>query len=224
VRIDIIAVRESVLEDHGLEGQDMGPAGLICDQNGIKEEPAIIIQRGDEIPLLLGSWCPEMMRGVMLNQLSGITGEHFSVMEGLLGFLQIKAVLFSSANNGGQGNFSAISFSQTVFDIAVFVRVQRDRFVLNDFLLNRQFLEKVVFKVLRDSRRSFSLVLGGEMFGIFSILFKEHEKPAFLYPQDLLEILSFYLILGITLDKFLHLIRGKSFVQLGHNLRPPLGF
>jgi hypothetical protein len=28
VRIDIVGVRESILEDDGLEGQDMGPAGL----------------------------------------------------------------------------------------------------------------------------------------------------------------------------------------------------
>jgi hypothetical protein len=31
VRIDIIGVRESISEDDGLEGQDMGPAGLYLD-------------------------------------------------------------------------------------------------------------------------------------------------------------------------------------------------
>jgi hypothetical protein len=31
VRIDIVGVRESILKDEGLEGQDMGPAGLCLD-------------------------------------------------------------------------------------------------------------------------------------------------------------------------------------------------
>ena len=74
VRIDIVGVRESEAEDDGLEGQDMGPAGFFVDQNGVEHESAIIIQGGNEIPFLLSRWCPEMIRGVMLNQLSGITG------------------------------------------------------------------------------------------------------------------------------------------------------
>ena len=97
--IDIVAIGESVLKDDSLKGQDMNPAGLFLDQNGIEHEPAIIIQRGDEIPFLLGCWGPEMERGVVLNQLSHITGEHFSVMEGAFGFLQIEAMFFGSIND-----------------------------------------------------------------------------------------------------------------------------
>ena len=52
----------------------MGPAGFCFEQNGIEHEPAIIIQRSDEIPLLLGGGCPEVMGGIMLNEFSGITG------------------------------------------------------------------------------------------------------------------------------------------------------
>ena len=74
VRIDIAGVRESILKDDGLEGQDMGPAGLFVDQNGIEHEPTIIIQRGDEVPFFLGSGSPEMIGGVMLNQFPNITG------------------------------------------------------------------------------------------------------------------------------------------------------
>jgi hypothetical protein len=74
VGIDIVGVRESIAKDDALEGQNMSPAGFCLDQNGIKEEPAIIIQGSDEIPFLLGRWCPEMMRGVMLNEFSDITG------------------------------------------------------------------------------------------------------------------------------------------------------
>ena len=74
VRIDIIGIRESISEDDGLKGLDMSPAGLFLDQNGIEHEPAIIIQGSDEVPFFLGRRCPEMIRGVMLNQLSDVTG------------------------------------------------------------------------------------------------------------------------------------------------------
>jgi hypothetical protein len=74
VRIDIVGVRESILKDDGLEGQDMGPAGLCLEQNGIEHESAIIIQRSDEVPFLLRGGCPEVMGGIMLNEFSGITG------------------------------------------------------------------------------------------------------------------------------------------------------
>jgi hypothetical protein len=74
VRIDVVGVGESEAEDDGLEGQDMGPTGLRLNENGIKEESAIVIEGGDEIPLLLGRGCPEMMRGVMLDEFSGIMG------------------------------------------------------------------------------------------------------------------------------------------------------
>jgi hypothetical protein len=72
VRIDIVGIRESILEDDGLEGQDMGPAGFFLDQNSVEHESAIIIQGCDEIPFLFCSWCPEMMGGIMLDQFSSI--------------------------------------------------------------------------------------------------------------------------------------------------------
>ena len=74
MRIDIVGVRESILKDDGLEGQDMGPAGLRLEQNGVEHESAIIIQRSDEIPFFLRGGCPEVVGGIMLNEFSGITG------------------------------------------------------------------------------------------------------------------------------------------------------
>ena len=72
--VHIVGVRESIAKDNGLKSQDMGPAGFCSDQSGIKDETAIIIQGGDEVPFLLGGGCPEMMGGVMLNEFPGIMG------------------------------------------------------------------------------------------------------------------------------------------------------
>jgi hypothetical protein len=74
MRIDIVGERKAIAKDDGLESLDVGPAGFFVDQSGIKDEPAVIIQRGDEIPFLFGGGCPQMKRGVMLNQFSDIAG------------------------------------------------------------------------------------------------------------------------------------------------------
>jgi len=52
----------------------MGPAGFCLEQNGIEYESTIIIQRSDQIPFLLRGGSPEMMRGIMLDQFTNITG------------------------------------------------------------------------------------------------------------------------------------------------------
>jgi len=70
----IVAVRESILKDDALEGQDMSPSGFLFDQSGIKDQPAIIIERSDQIPLFFGRRSPEMIGGVMLDQLPYVTG------------------------------------------------------------------------------------------------------------------------------------------------------
>jgi hypothetical protein len=74
VRIDIIGVRKSILKDDRLQGQNMGPAGLCLNEDGIEHESAIIIQGGNEIPFLLRGGCPEVMGGIMLNEFPDIMG------------------------------------------------------------------------------------------------------------------------------------------------------
>jgi hypothetical protein len=74
MRVHIIGIRESISKDDGLEGLDVGPAGLFLDQGCVEDQTTMIIQGSDKIPFLLSGWCPKMKRGVMLNQFSDITG------------------------------------------------------------------------------------------------------------------------------------------------------
>jgi hypothetical protein len=99
MRIDIVSERKAIAKDDGLEGLDVSPTGLFLNQGGIQEEPTMIIQGSDKIPFLLGGGCPEMKRGVMLNQFSDITGQDFPVMGGCFGFLEIKPMLSGTMNN-----------------------------------------------------------------------------------------------------------------------------
>jgi hypothetical protein len=74
MRVHIVGIGESIAKEDGLEGLDMRPAGLFSDQDGIKDESAMIIEGSDQIPFLLSGGGPKMMRGVMLNELPDITG------------------------------------------------------------------------------------------------------------------------------------------------------
>lgn len=74
VGVDVVRIREAVSKDHGLQGEDMGPAGFLSDQNGIEEEAAVIIQGSDQVPFFFCGGCPEMMGGVVLDEFPGITG------------------------------------------------------------------------------------------------------------------------------------------------------
>jgi hypothetical protein len=53
-------------------------------------------------------------------------------MSGLFGFLQIEPMLFSSTDDGGEGYFLMIGLPQTIFDITVIVRGERDVLVLDN--------------------------------------------------------------------------------------------
>jgi hypothetical protein len=98
--IDVVGEREAIAKDDSLEGLDVGPAGFFLNQGCIKDKPTVIIQRGNEIPFLLGGGCPEMKRGVMLNQFSDITGQDLPIMRGgCFGFLEIKPMLSGAMNN-----------------------------------------------------------------------------------------------------------------------------
>jgi hypothetical protein len=74
VGVYVVTVGESVLKEDALQGQDMSPGGFLFDQSGIEDQATEVIEGGDEIPLFLGCRSPEMVGGVVLDQLAYVTG------------------------------------------------------------------------------------------------------------------------------------------------------
>jgi hypothetical protein len=100
-------------------------------------------------------------------------------------------VLFGSTDDSGEGYFLVIGLAQTIFDVGVIVRGERDGLVLDNVLFNGEFEEQILLKGLRDSGTGGSMVLDGEMVRILSVLPQESKKPSFLNSKDLLEVFSF---------------------------------
>jgi hypothetical protein len=116
-------------------------------------------------------------------------------METPFGFLEIEAMGFGSADNGGQGDLLAIFLPQAVFDKAVVVGLQGDLFVLDDPPFNRQFPQEILFNLCGNSCGGGPLIFNREMIKIFPILVDEREEPSFLDCQGFLNIgsLQFFL-------------------------------
>ena len=72
--VDVIGEWTTILEEDCLKRHDMSPRGLSFQQGSIEDEAAIIIERRNEIPLLLSCWSPEVVGGIMLNQLTDVLG------------------------------------------------------------------------------------------------------------------------------------------------------
>lgn len=79
----------------------MGPDGLASYQGGIEHESAEIIDGSNEIPFFSRRWCPEVVRGVVLNEFAGVMRQDFAVV-GFVDFIfNVKAVFFSFCDDGG---------------------------------------------------------------------------------------------------------------------------
>jgi hypothetical protein len=87
-----------------------------------------------------------------------------------------------------------IGLPQTIFDVGVIVRGERDVLVLDNVFFDGEFKEQIVLKGLGDSGRGGSMVLDGEMLRILSVPSHESKKPSFFDPKDLLEVFSFDLV------------------------------
>ena len=73
----------------------MRPSRFFFYQGRIEYIAAVIIEAGYQIPLLINVWGPEMMRGVVLDQLSCIVCYYLPVMILLLWFGNVKTVFLA---------------------------------------------------------------------------------------------------------------------------------
>ncbi len=67
----------------------------------IEDETAEVIEGSDEPPLFTGGGGPQVPRGVVLNELAGVVGEDFTVVDRSLGFSKAKTVFSGPVDDGG---------------------------------------------------------------------------------------------------------------------------
>jgi len=79
----------------------MKPRGFGFEEVAVEDTAAVIVQRGDEVPLFLGGGSKEVMGGIMLDKFADVVGQHLAVVSCFFAFAEIEVVLFSASDDGG---------------------------------------------------------------------------------------------------------------------------
>lgn len=72
VTVNVVGVRIAIAQDEPLQGVNVHPDTFVLYQLSEEEESAEVIEGRDEVPFDLCSRSPEVMGGVMLDQLSDV--------------------------------------------------------------------------------------------------------------------------------------------------------
>jgi len=89
--VHVVGKRDAVRKPYRLKRHDMVPSMFSFYNIRIEEVTAVIIDAGDEVPLLVRVGGPAVMGGIVLNQLAGIVGDYLSIMVLPFGLLEIEA-------------------------------------------------------------------------------------------------------------------------------------
>lgn len=99
VAVDVEGVGEAIAQNQTLKRFDMCPDCLGFHQVSIEEIAGEVIQRGDEVPFDLCSRSPEVVGGIMLDQLADVAGEDFPIMHLMRAPGLVEAVLLGPVDN-----------------------------------------------------------------------------------------------------------------------------
>lgn len=131
----------------------MIPAGLPLDQVGIEEIAAVVVEAGDEIPLVAGQGSPEMAGAVMLDELSDIVGQNLAGGGSARRFAEIEASGLGLYDDRRHGEPQAVLIAEPVPDIGVVVGPQLDLGVLDELFFDPKLAKDVLLDLGRNAMR-----------------------------------------------------------------------
>jgi len=174
--IHVIRVRIPVPEHQGLQGLDVGPDPFFSQEGGIEKVAAVIIQRGNQVPFLLARGRPQVMRRIMLDEFSDVTGQDLPIVDFRLPDFEVEIILLGPVNDGGQGDSLLIFFFKPLFDVAIVVRVERDVSVEDRLFVEGQLFEDTGLNRRINPGGGAAAVLNRESGGIPAVFSQETKK------------------------------------------------
>lgn len=150
VRVDIVAQGKAVGAEDRLQGLDMRPRAFSTDKFGIEDEPGVVVDRGDQVPLFAGGGSPEVEGRVVLNELAGVLGQDRAVVDRALGPFEVGPVVLGAVDDRREGDLLAVVVFEGVLAVAVVVGPDGDGLVLDELLAGSEFLEAMEFGLLGD--------------------------------------------------------------------------
>src|SRR3989344_6035037 len=101
----------------------MIPGGFLFPEIGIQNGSTKVIQAGGQTPFAPGIRAKQMMRSIMLNQLTSVVGNYFPIMKFLWWPALPVAIVLSPGNDGWHRDHLAVLLGHLLPDIAVVVRI-----------------------------------------------------------------------------------------------------
>jgi hypothetical protein len=197
----------------------MVPTGLSLDKIAIQEEPAVVVQTGDQMPLLASIRGPFMMGRIVLDEFPDVIGQHFPVMGLPFGPGHVKIMLLGLLNDRREGNLLPVFLFEDVPDVAVVVGLDRDLRIFDQPLFLAKLMEDVLFNLWSNlSWAGCPLISDGKPGWIFPISLEQLKEPAAADPQDAKDMLSFDLPIEIPSQQRNDLLVPEGFVKMfGHD-------
>jgi hypothetical protein len=198
VAIGVIGVRRPMAQNHVFQGKDMIPASLSLDKLAVQKEPAVVVQAGDQMPLLPGIRSPFMMGGIVLDEFPDVISQHFPVVSFPFGPGDVKIMLLSFLDDRRQGDLLPVLLLEKIPDIAVVVGLDGDFRVSDQLLFLVKLLEDVLFNVRSDlSWAGCPLIGNGKLGRIFPISLDQLKEPAAPDPQDAKDMMALDFLIEI---------------------------
>ena len=106
VIIDVVRERYPVAKTQAFQSLDVDPARLAGYNIRKEKASAVVIEAGDQIQPVVDVGRPSMIRGVVLDEFTGIVGENLVIMYGSFRLGAIKAVFLALSIIVGSDTFS----------------------------------------------------------------------------------------------------------------------
>jgi hypothetical protein len=219
--VDVVRVGIAVAQDEPLHRVDVHPDGLLRHELREEEVPTEVIQRGDQVPLLLGCRRPQVVGGVMLDQFADVAGQHLPIVGLARATGQIEAMPFGPVDDGREGGDLAVVGLQAPLDVAVVVRAERDLRILDRPLVDRELVEDVAFNPsIKTTGWHSSCVLDRERVWMGLVPCEEAKEVGLAEAEHRPDVGAFDFALEIPIQHVPYLGICKPLMQLSHLLEP----
>jgi hypothetical protein len=202
VAVGVIGIGSAIAQNHAFQGRDVVPTGLFFNQLGVQQLTAVIIEAGDEIPLVSGIGRPLVMGGIMLDEFADVIGQDFPVMGLPFRPAKEKVMFFSPFDNRRDRDLLSMLLPKKIPDITVVIVMDGDIRVFDQSFLPAQLMKDVFLDLWADGSGFLSSLIGDrKLRRVLAVVFQQNKESASADLKDVEDIPQLNLFVDVTLKQ-----------------------
>ena len=131
----------------------MVPTGLTLGQVGIEDIAAVVVETGDEMPFGPSRGSPEVMRAVVLDELTNIVGQNLAGVSPPDWLTEIETSGLGLPDDCWNGDSLPVLIAEPVPNIGVVITPEFDLGIKNELFFDPKFTEDVFLDLRSDAMR-----------------------------------------------------------------------